>query len=188
MITPKKYHYILLSEIDESIIKKVREIDELSDSYVILKNTIIEDGQRYPIVLRKLTEEEKSRAKPSASYGIIDGHHRYHIAVKSNKEEILADVITDNGELGNSLFDVKLALRLNESSIKMTNEEKGKLIYEMMLETGKNAQTVALELFGVKISMAYRCLNAYKKSIGEKVVFKTKKQSEFKMKKLKAAW
>ena len=184
----ENYHYILLFEIDENIIKKVREIDESSDNYVVLKNSIIEDGQRYPIVLRKLTEEEKSRAKHRASYGIIDGHHRYLIAVKSNKEEILADVIPDNEELGNSLFDVKLALRLNESSIKMTNEEKGKLIYEMMLETGKNAQTVALELFGVKISMAYRCLNAYKKSIGEKVIFKPKKQSEFKIKELRVAW
>ena len=188
MTMPKKYHYVLLFEIDENIIRKVREIDELSDNYVILKNTIIEDGQRYPIVLRKLTEEEKSRAKPKAIYGIIDGHHRYHIASKSNKEEILADVLPDNEELGNALSDIKLALRLNESSIKMTNEEKGKLIYEMMLETGKNAQTVALELFGVKISMAYRCLNAYKKSIGAKVVSKPRKIPDFKIKTLKAAW
>ena len=69
MTMAKNYHYILLFEIDENIIKKVREIDESSDNYVILKNTIIEDGQRYPIVLRKLTEEEKSRAKPRAIYG-----------------------------------------------------------------------------------------------------------------------
>ena len=152
-------------------------------------NAIIEDEQRHPITLRKLTEDERQRAKPGAVYGIIDGHHRYRVAIKSKKEDILADIIPElNEQYGNTIRDIKLALRLNESSIKMTNEEKGKIIYELMCETGKSAPDIADEIFGVKTSMAYRCLNAYKKSIGEHVVSKPRKTIEFEIKHLKSAW
>lgn len=152
-------------------------------------NAIIEDEQRHPITLRKLTEEERQRAKSGAVYGIIDGHHRYRVAIKSKKEDILADVIPElNEQYGNTIRDIKLALRLNESSIKMTNEEKGKIIYELMCETGKSAPDIADEIFGVKTSMAYRCLNAYKKSIGEHVISKPRKTVDFEIKHLKSAW
>ena len=36
----------------------------------------------------------------------------------------------------------------------------------------KNAPHIAMEIFSVKTSMAYRCLNAYRKSIGETIVTK----------------
>lgn len=101
----------------------------------------------------------------------------------------LADVIPElNEQYGNTIRDIKLALRLNESSIKMTNEEKGKIIYELMCETGKSAPDIADEIFGVKTSMAYRCLNAYKKSIGEHVISKPRKTVNFEIKHLKSAW
>lgn len=191
MNMPKKYNYIELSQIDENVIKKVREVNEYSENYSILRNTIIEDEQRYPITLRKLTEAEQVRAKPGAIYGIIDGHHRYRIASKSKKEEILADVLPDSPEnyehYDSDIHDIKLALRLNESSIKMTNEEKGKIIYELMCTTGKSAPDIADEIFGVKTSMAYRCLNAYKKSIGE-IVLSKPRNIEFNTKTLKNAW
>ena len=192
MNMPKKCNYIELSEIDENVIKKVREINEQSENYSILRNSIIEDDQRYPITLRELTEEEQIRAKPGATYGIIDGHHRYRIASKSKKEEILADILpapSENYEHhDNNIHDIKLALRLNESSIKMTNEAKGKIIYELMCSTEKSAPDIAYEIFGVKTSMAYRCLNAYRKSIGEVVVSKPRKTDDFQFKNLKKAW
>ena len=74
---------------------------------------------------------------------------------------------------------MKLAVRLNESSNKMTDIEKGNVIYDMMQQTGKDAPHIAMEIFGVKTSMAYRCLNAYKKFIGETVVTKTRKPIVF---------
>lgn len=189
---PKKYDYIELSQIDENVIKKVREVNEHSENYSILRNTIIEDDQRYPITLRKLTEAEQVRAKPGAIYGIIDGHHRYRIASKSKREDILADVLPDPPENcehhDSDIHDIKLALRLNESSIRMTNEEKGKIIYELMLTTGKSAPDIADEIFGVKTSMAYRCLNAYKKSVGETVLSKPRNIDKFNITTLKNAW
>ena len=189
MRDPKKHNYISLYQIDENVIKKVREVNEHSENYAILWNAIIEDEQRHPITLRKLTEEERHRAKPGAIYGIIDGHHRYRVALKSKKEDILADIIPkDHEQYGNNIYDIKLALRLNESSIRMTNEEKGKIIYELISETGKSAPDIADEIFGVKTSMAYRCLNAYKKSIGEPVLSKPRKMDKFEMKNLKTAW
>ena len=39
----------------------------------------------------------------------------------------------------------------------------------------KDAPHIAMEIFGVKTSMAYRCLNTYRKSIGEVVVTKHRK-------------
>lgn len=192
MNMPKKYNYVELSKIDENVIKKVREINEHSENYSILRNTIIEDDQRYPITLRKLTKAEQVRAKPGAIYGIIDGHHRYRIASKSKKEDILADVLPDPPEnyesYDSDIHDIKLALRLNESSIKMTNKEKGKIIYELMCTTGKSAPDIADEIFGVKTSMAYRCLNAYKKSVGEIVLSKPRNIDKFNIKTLKNAW
>ena len=188
MTMPEQCRLISLDKIDENVITKVRDLNEQSETFKILENSIKEDSQRHPIILRLLNEDEKRLSKSGTIYGIIDGHHRYHIALRINRKEILANVIPNNEEFGNSLSDVKLALRLNESSIKMTNDEKGKIIYDVMRKTGMDIQTIALELFGVKISMAYRYLNAYKKSIGEKVISKPKKQSEFRMKDLKVAW
>ena len=43
----------------------------------------------------------------------------------------------------------------------------------------KDAPHIAMEIFGVKTSMAYRCLNAYRKSIGETVVTKPRKPIVF---------
>ena len=34
----------------------------------------------------------------------------------------------------------------------------GNVIYDMMQQTGQDAPHIAMEIFGVKTSMAYRCL------------------------------
>ena len=94
MTMPKRFNYIPLSEINPHIIRPLRKIDTSSDSYRILENGIIKDGQRHPITLRKLTEAEKAQADAGQIYGIIDGHHRYQVALDTHKDEILADVVT----------------------------------------------------------------------------------------------
>lgn len=70
----------------------------------------------------------------------------------------------------------------------MSLTEKGKVLYELMEQTERNITELAEEIFGIRNSMAYRCLNAYKKSIGEKVISKPRKQKEFKISSLRSAW
>lgn len=179
-IASKRFSYIPLSEINPHIIRPLRKIDTASDSYRILENGIIKDGQRHPITLRKLTEAERAQADAGQIYGIIDGHHRYQVALDTHKDEILAEVVTISDQSNDDIFcDLKLAVRLNESSTKMTDIEKGHVIYDMIQQTGKDAPHIAMEIFGVKTSMAYRCLNAYRKSIGEAVVTKHRKPIDF---------
>ena len=190
MAIPEQLVFISLYEIDENIIPKIRAVNEHSESFKILQNSIKEDSQRHPITLRLLTDSEKQSAKPNAIYGIIDGHHRYRIATKNGQTIIPAIVKrnTNGNNEPNAIDDLKLALRLNESSIKMSLLEKGKIIYETAKKTGQNPLHLAEELFSIKTSMAYRCLNAYKKSIGEKIISKTRKSAEFKISSLRSAW
>ena len=70
----------------------IRPLNDKSEDYRILENAINEDGQRSPIMIRFLSEEEKQNAHAGAIYGIIDGHHRYHIAQKFNRENIMSKV------------------------------------------------------------------------------------------------
>ena len=67
MAIPEQSRYISINEIDENIIKKVREVNEHSDAFKILENSIKEDRQRHPITLRLLTGDEKSSAKSDAN-------------------------------------------------------------------------------------------------------------------------
>ena len=180
MTMPKRFSYVPLSEINSHIIKPLREVDTTSDSYRILENGIIKDGQRHPITLRRLTNAELAQADTGQIYGIIDGHHRYKVARNTHKEEILADIVSNSDVHENDPFrDLRLAVRLNESTTKMTEIEKGKVIYDLIHKTGKDAPRVAMEIFGVKTSMAYRCLNAYKRSIGETVISKPRSHVDF---------
>lgn len=47
MTMPKRFNYIPLSEINAHIIRPLRKIDTSADSYRILENGIIKDGQRH---------------------------------------------------------------------------------------------------------------------------------------------
>ena len=70
----------------------------------------------------------------------------------------------------------------------MTLLDKGKILYDLMNQTGRDATELAEKLFGIRTSMTYRCLNAYRKSIGENVITKPRKTVEFKMTSLRSAW
>jgi len=189
MSIPEQCRFISLDEIDENIIAKVRDVNEFSDSFRILTNSIREDYQRHPIILRALTNSEKSSAKQGALYGIIDGHHRFRVARNLNHSSISAIVIKNSdATTSDTLHDLKLALRLNEASSKMSLLDKGKILYDLMNKTGRDATELAEKLFGIRTSMTYRCLNAYRKSIGENVITKPRKSVEFKITSLKSAW
>ena len=155
-----------LNKIDPAAISPIRGMNEESDSFKILEHAISQDSQQYPIVIRKLTEEEKriDGVAQEAEYGIIDGHHRYKIAQANVQDKILATVLdyAPSDERDIKLEDVKMALRMN-SAIPMTTLQKGEILYRLIEETGKNVEDLGKELFGLAKSMAYRCLNAYKR-------------------------
>ena len=163
-----------LDEIDSEIIPSVRELKLSNSEYDQLKNSIEKDGQQQPIIIRKLTDKEQADKNGGATYGIIDGHHRFEIAKALNKKEILA--VIDEG-LSSSVRDMILAMRFNVSSIKMTTVQKGKVLYEI-LETLKDSSNkevmreIGEKLFGLREAMTYRCLRAYKISISEHTVDK----------------
>ena len=65
---------------------------------------------------------------------------------------------------------MELALRLNISNIAMSTVEKGEVIYNIIKVQNKDSLNevdvaeIGQKLFGIKTSMTYRCLNAYKKA------------------------
>ena len=163
----KDVSWIELSKIDSKIIPAIRSVQETDEHYEILKNSLQKDGQLHPITVRRLTNEERSN-NSCAEYGIIDGHHRFAIAENLGWNAILTkdyELKCDENQIQEYL-DNCLAFRLNESSIKMTTVEKGEVISKFMEKFSKSAEEIGEEIFGLKVAMAYRCVNAYKKSTG----------------------
>lgn len=164
-----KSKMIEIVKIDDNVIPAIREVNRDTENYKLLENAIKKDGQRNPIIIRKLTEEEKAKVKEGVEYGIIDGHHRYQIALENHQESILAEI---DEEKPSRIRDIILAFRLNGTSIRMTPIEKGKVIYDLMKiykDEGKEKKVdeIGEEVFGLKTAMAYRCYQIYRKSIGE---------------------
>lgn len=161
---------IPLDKIDDSVITAIRNIKKDDETYKLLENAIKKDGQRHPITVRKLTDEEKAKAKensnPNAEYGIIDGHHRFAVAKNLDNTEISAEI--DEVE-ASPIRDMTLALQLNNTSIRMTPVEKGKVIYDLInlykdMGQKKKAEEIGQEVFGLQTSMAYKCLQDYKRA------------------------
>lgn len=158
---------VKMTEIDSEVISNIRKLKKKSRAYKILEHAIKQDGQLNPILIRQLTDTEKQTAKEGAMYGIIDGHHRYQIALENNQESILAE-IDENPQ--SDYRDMELALRLNVSNISMSTIEKGEVIYNIIKVQNKDSfneidvAEIGQKLFGIKTSMTYRCLNAYKKA------------------------
>ena len=143
--------HIKLYEIDPDVIEDIRPVKEDKESYKILEEAMKQDGQFSPITIRWLTDEEKAKAKEGAICGIIDGHHRFHIAKNNNWETISANIDTQEPS---TLRDAILAFKL---------KEKGKAIEQLMSMTGEKANTIGETIFGLKTAMAYRCVQAYNK-------------------------
>lgn len=171
---------------DKKSEKKSLYEENYQTSYEVLETSLRNDGQLHPVIVRKLTAEEKANtATGNAEYGIIDGHHRFYIANKLGWESILAEIYEVKGDENQkqAYIDTQLAFRLNESSIKMTPIEKGKVILGIKKEffEGSNKsekeiiKKIGMEIFGLKVAMAYRCVAAYKKSKGEKTIEKPRK-------------
>ena len=161
---------IPLDKIDDSVITAIRNIKKDDETYKLLESAIKKNGQRHPITVRKLTDEEKAKAKensnPNAEYGIIDGHHRFAVAKNLDNTEISAEI--DEVE-ASPIRDMSLALQLNNTSIRMTPVEKGKVIYDLInlyndMGQKKRAEEIGQEVFGLQTSMAYKCLQDYKRA------------------------
>ena len=158
---------VKMTEIDSEVISNIRKLKKKSRAYKILEHSIKQDGQLNPILIRQLTDTEKQSAKEGAVYGIIDGHHRYQIALENNQESILAEIDTSSPS---DYRDMELALRFNISNIAMSTVEKGEVIYNIIKVQNKDSLNevdvaeIGQKLFGIKTSMTYRCLNAYKKA------------------------
>lgn len=155
-----------LDKIDDSIITAIRNIKKDDKTYELLESAIKKDGQRHPITVRKLTEEEKSKFNSNAEYGIIDGHHRFSVAKNLGNTEISAEI--DEVE-ASPVRDLSLALQLNNTSIRMTPVEKGKVIFDLIklyedMGQKKNAEEIGQDVFGLQTSMAYKCLQDYKRA------------------------
>lgn len=149
--------------IDPDAISSIRPVDEESESFKVLKEVIRQDSQKYPIIIRRLTDEDRANrpVKDGAEFGIIDGQHRFRIAQENGQNAILATIATEEipPMSTRKLEDVKIALRMN-TGIPLTVIQKGKIIYEM--SDGKNIADIGEELFGLATAMAYRCVQAYK--------------------------
>lgn len=169
---------IKIEEIDDNIINVIRPVNENSDDYKILASAIQKKGQRYPITVRLLTDLEKEAVTNNKiKYGIIDGHHRFHIAKNSGQTEILASI--DDTE-SSKIHDMILAYQLNNTSIRMKTLERGKVIYQLIQlykEKGitKSADEIGQEIFGLKTAMSYRCLQEYNRSLEQDPLNKSKK-------------
>lgn len=155
-----------LAKIDDSIIVGIRNIKKDDESYKLLEGAIKKDQQRHPITVRRLTDEEKAKSNSNAEFGIIDGHHRFKIAQNLGKTEIDAEI--DEAE-ASPVRDLSLALQLNNTSVRMTPVEKGKVIYDLInlyekMGQKKNAEEIGQEVFGLQTSMAYKCLQDYKRA------------------------
>ena len=181
MDTNQISQWIKLDKIDDKIIAPIREVKINSESFKLLEAIINEDQQHFPIIIRRLTNDEfnNPQIKQGAEYGIIDGHHRFAVAQRNNKLEILATILDDavaDEPNARKMQDIKNALRMN-SAIPMTTIQKGKIIYDLSNQTGKTTDVLGEELFGLAKSMAYRCVNDYKKYDNLKVIQKTRDKS-----------
>ena len=157
---------IALNEINAEAIKDIRKVkNESNNAYKTLKNAIDKDGQQHPIILRELTSKEQEKSsKKGTKYGIIDGHHRYKIALEMKKEAILSKVLPLLGDEAEMDYrDTALAFRVNESNIKMSKREKGKIISDLLEKnSSKNITEIGREIFGVGKTAAYDYVAEYR--------------------------
>jgi len=172
---------IPMEKISPTAIKQIRSVSEKSNAFRELREAIRADGQHYPIIIRKLTEEERSQEgiSPENEYGILDGHHRYDIASFDTQKEILASVLdydTPNDAVERKIADTRIALIMN-ASVPMTALQKGKVLFELSEETNKNVVELGERIFGIKASMSYHYVNRYKKQHHIRTVIKRREHA-----------
>jgi ParB/RepB/Spo0J family partition protein len=150
---------INLTEIDSNAITKanLREVTE-DDKFDLLCEQINSEGQRNPIVVRELREEESTQ--PEAKYGILDGHHRYQALQSLNFETINAVIV----ESDNDTDDLIKAATYNLSQKNLEMWEIGKILVELNELTGKKIDVVA-KGFGIARSTAFKYRKEYLKHL-----------------------
>ena len=161
---------IPLNKIAPEAIKGIRSVRDETNSFQNLREAIRREGQLSPIIIRRLATDEIEAVKErypqsEAEYGIIDGQNRFYLASFERQDEILATILDNNtpqDATERKIADTRIALNMN-SAIPMSVLQKGKVIYDLEQETGRDITELGLLLFNVKSSMAYRYVQEYKK-------------------------
>jgi len=144
MIT-EKITELNLNQIDPEAIKitniRTQNTETKEDTNTLIKS-IKSKGQIYPVLVRKLKEEEKIG---EAEYGIIDGHRRYYALselAKNTQEKyhtIKVQEITATDEK-------QIAFIANNARKQMEELEKAEIVYNMHHDEDKSFQEIANEL------------------------------------------
>jgi len=176
---------IELTKIDEYAIQatNIRHLtNTLKDTESKKSSDLVESikkfGQIYPIILRKLTDEEKEFAKEGAEFGVLDGHLRFEAITtlglktttkyKSIKAEIIEskeknkETIEENEEekrerlerekIEKEAIEKKIAMITNNARKEMQELEKAKTVYDLKNLEGKSYKQIGEEL---NMSKAY---------------------------------
>ncbi len=157
---------IELDKISPSAIPLIRPIRGTdSEEYQKLASAIHRDGQHNPILVRRLTDEERQGVDEGVEFGILDGHHRYDIARNTEGMTTIEAKVSDRE--ASPIEDIRQAFQMNDTNITMamTNIEKGQIIKHLKELTGMGIPEIGAELFGVKDKMAYRYVEEYDKSL-----------------------
>ena len=90
---------IPLHQIADEAIKnaQIRSVNLNMPSSQILKKQLQDEGQKVPIIVRKLRENETTDS--GAIYGILDGHHRVAILRELCGEEVEAELVESENEV-----------------------------------------------------------------------------------------
>lgn len=87
----------------------------------------------------------------------------------------MAEIEKRNPDDNNNYLDIILAYRLNESSIKMSTIEKGRIIFQLKeQQKEKTVPEIGREILNLSKSVSYRLVNEYNKSIGNSTIDKTR--------------
>lgn len=149
---------IALGEIDpEAIaIANLRAVNEKSDHFMALLKQIELVDQKEPILVRKLHDDEKK--KEGATYGILDGHHRYAVFMALQKEKIQAIII----ESENEISDLMQAAGANLSHESLEPWQKGQILVTIKEKQNRKLKEVAAD-FGIARSTAFKYQAAYQR-------------------------
>lgn len=148
---------IKLTEIDPTAITtaNLREVTE-DDKFKFLCDQIKNEGQRNPIVIRKLRKNESTQ--PETKYGILDGHHRYSALLSLNFETANCIEV----ESDNDTEDLIKAAAYNLSHKNLEMWEIGKILVELQERTKEKLEVVA-QRFNIARSTAFKYKKEYSK-------------------------
>lgn len=161
-----------LRKISDSAIKvsQIRAVDKNSTHYTALVKQIKIDGQKIPIMIRRLRAQEITE---EYEYGILDGHHRFAALQELGKEKILAEVV----ESENEITDLIKSTAPNLTHNSLAGWQIGEILVKLKAMTNRKLEYVAAD-FGIARSTAFKYQAAYKKHSEKDVVERNETKSQ----------